>query len=85
MATYKGHVKWFNPAKGFGFLVPESPLPGQKEVKDVFVHYTNIDMNGFKTLNEGQEVSFDISDGTATKDIKGKPQAVKVIPSATAV
>jgi CspA family cold shock protein len=79
MATpYKGKVKWFNPGKGFGFVIPDAPLPGQKEAKDVFVHYSNIEMNGFKTLNEGQEVTFEVGDG------KGGSQAVKVVPTATA-
>ena len=55
MAT--GLVKWFNDSKGFGFL--------QTEVtdKDVFVHYTAIQGDGFKTLAEGQKVTFDLVDG----------------------
>ena len=47
----KGSVKWFN--KGYGFITDESG-------KDIFVHYSDIKMDGFKTLNEGQEVNFDI-------------------------
>ena len=52
----KGSVKWFNESKGYGFITPE-------EGKDVFVHFSEIKMDGFKTLNEGQEVQFDVTDG----------------------
>ena len=54
MAT--GTVKWFNDAKGFGFITrPDGP--------DVFVHHTAIQAEGFRTLAEGQEVQFDIVEG----------------------
>jgi len=53
----EGKVKWFNPRKGYGFI---STSDGQ----DVFVHYANIaDQSGFKTLNEGEDVSFEIVKG----------------------
>ena len=52
-----GKVKWFNDAKGFGFI----ELEGQD--KDVFVHYSVIDMNGFKTLREGQMVEYEVAEG----------------------
>ncbi len=61
-----GKVKWFNNAKGYGFIERE-------EGGDVFVHYTAIQGDGFKTLNEGQLVQFDIAPGE-----KG-PQAINVI------
>jgi CspA family cold shock protein len=55
MAT--GTVKWFNDAKGFGFVTPEGGG------KDLFVHFSAIQGQGFKTLKEGQRVSFDVTTG----------------------
>jgi CspA family cold shock protein len=55
-AMLKGTVKWFNESKGFGFIE-------QEEGKDVFVHYSAITGSGFKTLNEGDKVQFEIVDG----------------------
>ena len=52
----KGTVKWFNESKGYGFISPE-------EGKDVFVHFSEIRMEGFKTLTKGQVVQFDVTDG----------------------
>ena len=64
MAT--GKVKWFNPDKGFGFIE-------QEDGDDVFVHFSEIQEEGFKTLDEGQEVEFEITTGN-----QGKPQASNV-------
>ena len=61
----KGTVKWFNNQKGYGFISDESR-------NDVFVHYSGLNMEGFKSLEEGQEVEFDVTEGA-----KG-PQAVNV-------
>jgi len=61
----RGRVKWFNDAKGYGFIEQEN---GQ----DLFVHYSAIQGDGFKSLKEGQEVVFEITEGT-----KG-PQATNV-------
>jgi len=55
MAT--GIVKWFNNAKGYGFVTPDS---GEQ---DVFVHFSAIDMEGYKTLKEGQRVEFEVEEG----------------------
>lgn len=52
-----GTVKWFNDAKGFGFIVPE------EGGEDVFVHHSNIQGTGFKTLAEGQSVTFEMEQG----------------------
>ncbi|MBU0729331.1 MAG: cold-shock protein [Proteobacteria bacterium] len=52
----EGTVKWFNESKGFGFIEAE-------DGKDVFVHFSAISGDGFKTLREGQKVKFDIVDG----------------------
>jgi len=63
----QGIVKWFNGTKGYGFITRDSG-------GDVFVHYSGIQMTGFKTLEENQRVSFKVVDGA-----KG-PQAVEVTP-----
>ena len=52
-----GRVKWFNNAKGYGFILPED------DGKDYFVHYSSIVMDGYKTLKAGQAVSFDMIEG----------------------
>ncbi len=61
-----GRVKWFNDSKGYGFIEQEGG-------RDIFVHYTAIEGDGFKSLAEGQKVEFEIIEGT-----KG-PQATKVV------
>lgn len=66
MAQYEGTVKWFNNAKGFGFL-------GRDGGNDVFVHYSSIQLDGYKSLKEGDLVSFDVVQGP-----KG-PQADQVV------
>ncbi len=63
----RGTVKWFNADKGFGFIQPENGS------KDVFVHYSAIQGGGFRTLDEGDEVEFEVEQGP-----KG-PQATKVV------
>jgi CspA family cold shock protein len=52
-----GNVKWFNPEKGFGFITPKDGS------KDVFVHFSAIQSNEFKTLEENQEVEFSVENG----------------------
>jgi cold shock protein len=65
MAT--GTVKWFNDSKGFGFITPD----GGGE--DLFAHFSSVNMPGFKTLSEGQKVSFEVTMGN-----KGKQQASNI-------
>ncbi len=65
--TSTGTVKWFNDSKGFGFITPESG-------PDLFVHFSSINSNGFKSLAEGQRVSFVVTQG------KKGPQAENVTP-----
>lgn len=68
MARVKGTVKWFNADKGYGFISPE-------EGDDLFVHYSEIQDSGFRTLEEGTTVEFEITQGK-----KGKQaSAVKVV------
>lgn len=67
MSQYQGPVRWFNNAKGYGFL-------GRDAGPDVFVHYSAIQSNGYKSLKEGQVVEFDVVQGE-----KG-PQADHVRP-----
>ena len=62
----KGTVKWFNDSKGFGFITKEDGA-------DIFVHYSDIQDNGFKSLSEGQAVSFEVTEGP-----KG-PKAANVV------
>ncbi|MBK8004657.1 MAG: cold shock domain-containing protein [Gemmatimonadetes bacterium] len=57
MPRVTGTVKWFNDAKGFGFITPENGS------KDCFVHHTAIKADGFRSLTEGERVEFDIVDG----------------------
>lgn len=61
-----GRVKWFNDSKGYGFIEQEGG-------RDIFVHYTAIQGDGFKSLAEGQKVEFEVTEGA-----KG-PQATKVV------
>lgn len=67
MSTTTGTVKWFNETKGFGFIERE-------DGPDVFVHFSAIKADGFKTLADGQKVEFTVTDGQ-----KG-PQAENVVP-----
>jgi CspA family cold shock protein len=64
----QGTVKWFNAEKGFGFIAQDAGGP------DVFVHYSAIDSGGYRSLDEGQRVEFDVTQGQ-----KG-PQAERVRP-----
>ena len=65
-ARIQGTVKWFNGSKGYGFIAHDGG-------KDVFVHFSALQMEGYKTLNEGEKVEFSIEDSP-----KG-PQAVNVV------
>ncbi|HIV81799.1 MULTISPECIES: cold-shock protein [Bacillales] len=63
----EGTVKWFNGEKGFGFIT-------QEQGDDVFVHFSAIQVDGYKTLEEGQKVNFDVEEG------QRGPQATNVTP-----
>jgi len=67
-----GTVKWFSASKGYGFISP------QEGGTDVFAHFSAIEMDGFRTLKEGQAVEYDVQDGP-----KG-PQASKIMPESNA-
>jgi cold shock protein len=69
MERIKGTVRWFNNTKGYGFL-------GRDDGPDVFVHFTAINNDGYKSLHEGELVEFEIADG------KRGPQAANVIKAA---
>ena len=68
MIVLGGRMRWFNDAKGYGFISPEDGG------KDVFVHHTNIAGNGFKSLSEGEKVEYESREGA-----KG-PEAINVAP-----
>ncbi len=68
----KGTVKWFNPEKGYGFI------SNDEGGEDVFVHFSAINIDGFKTLSEGQKVTFDTE--TDPKN-ESKLRAVNVVPA----
>ena len=61
----EGKVKWFNPQKGYGFISTD-------DGRDIFVHFSNISSDGFKSLREGDQVTFDVEQG------KKGPSAVNV-------
>ena len=64
----KGRVKWFSEKKGYGFIAQESG-------RDIFVHYSSINSSGFKTLSEGDHVSFDVEEsdrGPVAKNVTKK-------------
>jgi CspA family cold shock protein len=76
MATLNGTVKWFNAAKGYGFLLQDPPADDAKG--DIFIHHTNINMPGYRTLLEGQKVTFEMATLA-----KGGLQATNVVPVKT--
>ncbi len=64
-----GTVKWFNDRKGYGFITPD------EGGDDLFSHHSNIEMEGFKTLRDGQKVEYEAGEG------KKGPEATKVVPA----
>ncbi len=69
-----GVVKWFDVKKGYGFLVSPEVTDDEGKPQDVFVHYSKIEMDGFKKLEAGETVTF-----TAVRDAAGRPQAEDVV------
>jgi len=67
-----GTVKWFNDAKGFGFVTPDDGSA------DLFAHFSAINMSGFKTLKEGQKVTFDVTQGQKGKQASNIQQPVSL-------
>ncbi len=63
-----GTVKWFNDKKGYGFITPD------EGGDDLFIHHSNVEMEGFKTLSDGQKVEYEAGEG------KKGPEATKVVP-----
>ncbi len=57
MSALQGKVKWFNAAKGFGFI------NAADDTRDIFVHYSSIEMEGYKALKEGEDVEFEVVEG----------------------
>ncbi len=66
-----GTVKWFNDKKGYGFITPD------EGGDDLFIHHSNVEMEGFKTLRDGQKVEYEAGEG------KKGPEATKVVPVLT--
>lgn len=75
MVKQTGTVKWFNDAKGFGFIEPDAGGP------DVFAHFSAIEMDGFRTLKQGGKVSFEMVQGPKGQLAQGI-QPVAAVPSA---
>jgi len=72
-----GVVKWFDVKKGYGFLVSPEAVDADGQSQDVFVHYSKIEMEGFKKLEAGEAVTF-----TMVRDDAGRPQAENVVSQA---
>ena len=67
-----GKVKWFNPKKGYGFIATD-------DGRDIFVHYSSISSNGYKTLAEGDSVTFDVVEGD--KGLRAENVVAKAVQS----
>lgn len=79
MSQFQGDVKWFNSKKGYGFITPKDSSAIGVEGKDVFVHYSDITGDGYRTLKEGDAVTFETAQGErGLKAVKVEAAAAQV-------
>ncbi|MHA1822159.1 MAG: cold-shock protein [Promethearchaeota archaeon] len=73
-----GTVKWFSPKKGYGFIIRDKKDENDDKPEEIFVHYSSVLMDGFKTLLPGLRVEFEIGEGKKANSVEAKN--VKIIP-----
>lgn len=75
--TETGVVKWFSPKKGYGFIIRDGVEEDGEDQREIFVHYSSIIMDGFKTLLPGLKVEFDVEPGLKEDSIEAKNVKIK--------